>query len=293
MAYTSNPKAPKLRMAAVKLVRQGWSIRKVARHYGYAPSTVSRWVKKAPQDGRSVIPTESSRPHSHSKTTSPAVVSQIIQKRLETNRCCEVVHFLLGQDGVDVSLSTVKRWLGKTSLIKKKSKWKKYKKLIPRPDVNLPGDLVQIDTIHLDYNGTRYYVFTVLDVCSRWAYARFSYKCNTYEATKTIQLAQQAAPFLFRMIQSDHGPEFSRHFSKQLEAHNLKHRHSRVRTPNDNAHLERFNRTLQEECIYFLGWHPQPQAIIDAIPPYLFFYNHQRPHLSLNFLTPFTVLQSY
>ncbi len=293
MSYTSNPKAPKIRMEAVKLVRKGWSIRKVARYYGYAPSTVSRWVKKAPADGRSVIPTESSRPHTHPKTTDPEVVSKIIKKRLECNRCGEVVHYLLGKDGVSVSLSTVKRWLGKTSLIKKKSKWKKYKKIFPRPEVTKSGDLVQIDTIHLDYNGKKYYVFTVLDVYSRWAYARFSFKCNTYEAIKSIELAERDAPFVFEVVQSDHGPEFSRHFSKHLESINKRHRHSRVRTPNDNAHLERFNRTIQEECIFYLGWHPDPRKIIDALPEYLFFYNNKRPHLSLNFLTPAQVLQSY
>jgi len=37
MAYTSNPKLPKLRMEAVRLVRSGQSIRQVARHYGYEP----------------------------------------------------------------------------------------------------------------------------------------------------------------------------------------------------------------------------------------------------------------
>lgn len=293
MTYTTNPRAPRLRMEAVKLVRKGWSMRRVARYYGYAPSTISKWVKKAPSDGRSVIPTQSSRPHSHPRTTKPEIVEKIIQKRLETNRCCEVVHFLLGQDGTEVSLSTVKRWLGKTSLIKKKSKWKKYKQNPDRPISKKPGDLVQIDTIHLMYNDQKYYIFTVLDVQSRWAYARFSYKCNTHEAWKTIREAQKASPFVFQTIQSDNGSEFSRWFTDKLNSKKIPHRHSRVRKPNDNAHLERFNRTLQDECIYKLGWQPHPQQIIDALPLYLNFYNFNRPHLSLNFLTPYQVLLSY
>lgn len=293
MTYTTNPRAPKLRMEAVKLVRKGWSMRKVARYFGYAPSTISRWVKKAPFDGRSVIPTLSSRPHSHPKTTHPSVVKKVVQKRMECNRCCEVVHYLLGKDGVEVSLSTVKRWLGKTSLIKKKSKWKKYHQYPSRPLVSSPGDLVQVDTIHLMYNNTRYYIFTLIDVHSRWAYAKFSWKNNTHVAFHFVKEAQQKAPFSFHMIQSDHGPEFSRWFTAQLKAHNLSHRHSRVRKPNDNSHLERFNRTIQEECINLLGWMPSSQSIIQALPPYIHFYNHDRPHLSLNFLTPAQVLRSY
>ena len=130
MSYTTNPQAPRLRMQAVKLVRKGWSMRRVARHFGYAPSTISRWCKKAPEDNRSVIPTQSSRPNSHPHALSPKKVEQIVQKRLYCNRCCEVVHYLLRQDDISVSLSSVKRILGKTALLKKKSKWKKYKWLV-------------------------------------------------------------------------------------------------------------------------------------------------------------------
>jgi transposase-like protein len=66
MAYTTNPKLPKLRMEAVMRVRSGESIRAVSRHYGYEPSTVMRWVRKADRDflhGANSLPTESSRPH--------------------------------------------------------------------------------------------------------------------------------------------------------------------------------------------------------------------------------------
>ena len=47
MPYTTNPKMPKLRAKAVNLViLEGWSIRQVARHFGFNPSTISKWVKK-------------------------------------------------------------------------------------------------------------------------------------------------------------------------------------------------------------------------------------------------------
>ena len=57
--YTTNLFLPKVRMQAVMLVRRGWSIRKVARHLGVNPSTVSRWVKKAPKRGYLGIPSYS------------------------------------------------------------------------------------------------------------------------------------------------------------------------------------------------------------------------------------------
>ncbi len=87
-----------------------------------------------------------------------------------------------------------------------------------------------------------------------------------------------------RLLQSDHGAEFSRGFTKGVLRLGIAHRHSRVRQPNDNAHLERWNRTLQEECLIRLPrklavWHRE-------IPEYLRYYNSQRPHLDLNMKTP-------
>ncbi|MGH7926701.1 MAG: integrase core domain-containing protein, partial [Candidatus Binatia bacterium] len=60
-----------------------------------------------------------------------------------------------------------------------------------------------------------------------------------------MKAATEQSPFPFVLLQSDHGSEFSQKFTLEV---GVTHRHTRVRTPNDNAHLERFNRTIQEEC---------------------------------------------
>ena len=60
MAYTNSLERPRVRMEAVRLVRKGWSTRKVARHMGFNHSSIVRWVDRAPLDGRKIIPTESS-----------------------------------------------------------------------------------------------------------------------------------------------------------------------------------------------------------------------------------------
>ncbi|MBI4160446.1 MAG: DDE-type integrase/transposase/recombinase, partial [Candidatus Yanofskybacteria bacterium] len=38
----------------------------------------------------------------------------------------------------------------------------------------------------------------------------------------------------------DHGSEFSKWFTKVVEYSGVSHRHTRVRTPTDNGHIERF-----------------------------------------------------
>lgn len=88
-----------------------------------------------------------------------------------------------------------------------------------------------------------FYAYTLLDVPSWCAHASVLPKISTKASLRFVRAAQETFPFQF--LQSDNGPEFSRSFTERVH---LWHRHSRVRRPNDNAHLERFNRTIQEEC---------------------------------------------
>jgi transposase InsO family protein len=145
--------------------------------------------------------------------------------------------------------------------------------------------LVEADTIHVGRkDGSQLYIYTLLDVCSRWAYALPAPKIGAAGGAKFVLRAKNTAPFSFVTVQTDHGPEFSKYFSKKLTEQNVLHRHSRVRTPNDNAHLERFNRTIQEECIYRL---PHDLAVWEQeIPDYINYYNTERPHQGLDWLTP-------
>ena len=172
------------------------------------------------------------------------------------------------------------------NLLKKRSPWKRYHAPMMRPDVEKQGDLVQIDTIHLlNPEGHRVYVFTILDVYSRWAYARAYPRASTNAALRFIRQAEEIASFQFKVLQSDHGSEFSRNFSENICSI---HRHSRVRRPNDNAHLERFNRTIQEECLDDI-----PRNVIEinkALKRYLPYYNEKRLHFGLKLQTPMQVL---
>jgi transposase InsO family protein len=282
MAYTQNPYLPKVRQEAADLVSRGWSTRKVGRRFGIGSSTVSKWVKKAKRYGYHPIPTLSSRPKHHPKELSGELVWKIFQKRLVLKRSSEVVHKELLNEGTVVSVSSVKRTLDRSGLLKKRSPWKRHHTSLPRPDVTRQGDLVQVDTIHLlTPEGHRIYVFTLLDVYSRWAYARAYARANTRTALAFVGRAQQEAPFTFRTLQSDHGSEFSQNFTERIK---ITHRHSRVRRPNDNAHLERFNRTIQEECLDKV---PRTiRALNSALRRYVPYYNEKRLHFGIDLRAP-------
>lgn len=292
MPYSKNPYLPKVRQDAVNLVISGWSMRKVARHFGVEPSTISRWVERDPYHGLRPVPTRSSRPHHHPRELSRTVIEAIISIRKEHGRCAEIVHKEMLARGFLVSFSSVNRTLERNGLIKKRSPWKRWHVSLPRPEAKNAGDLIEIDTIHVGpADEHRIYVYTLLDVFSRWAHAKPSTRINTHRSLKFVTEAQERSRFLFETIQSDHGPEFSTYFSEHIQVRGLVHRHSRVRQPNDNAHLERFNRTIQEECLDRI---PKTlRAYRKEIPEYLRYYNTERMHLGLGAKTPLQVLRSY
>ncbi|MBI5140081.1 MAG: DDE-type integrase/transposase/recombinase [Candidatus Vogelbacteria bacterium] len=291
MAYTTNPKMPKVRRDAVRLVRyRGWSIRKVARYLGFEASTISRWCKKDPTGGWHEIPTGSSQPNKSPRALPREIVTEIIKERIGRRRCAEHVHHALKSRGVVVSLSSVKRTLDRCHLLKKRSLWKRPHDATPRPEAAYAVALLEIDTIHILLpDSSRMYIYTIIDLYSRWAYAKVVNRIGAEPSVRFIRRAIKASPFLFKMVQSDNGSEFSIWFTHGLRTMNVVHRHSRVRQSNDNAHIERFNRTIQEECL-----DRTPHTVLKfrkAISEYLSYYNSERSHMGINYQTPLQVLR--
>ncbi len=282
MPYTKNPHMPKVRRDAVYMVKRGFSKEEVGRKFGVGSSTICKWVKKAKIWGYGAIPTLSSKPKHHPRQLSNELVWKIFQTRIKNKRCAEVVHQELINQGIKTSLSSVKRTLDRHGLLKKRSPWKRYHPHIDRPYPLKAGDSVQIDTIHLMVDEKhRIYIFVLIDVFSRWVYAKCYGKMNSRICLDFVREAQRHTSFKFKMLQSDHGPEFGKWFVAQIKKD---HRYTRIGKPNDNAHIERFNRTLQEECLDKL---PKDVSKINCeLEKYLRYYNHRRLHMGINLKTP-------
>lgn len=289
MAYTTNPRLPRLRAKAVDMVRSGRSMSEVARYFGYTKGAVSKWCAKAPLGGTWEIPTESSRPHHHPNELPDEIVDAIIACKKKIGRCSNVVHRQLNDEGIKVCLNSVKRKLDNAGLIKKRSPWKRVHLSIQRPEALKPGDLVMVDTIHLMINDRkRIYVYTLIDVYSRWTYAWATEKIGAAKSVKFVKRAQREATFKFNCIQSDNCSEFTQHFSERIKT---LHRHSRIRKPNDNSYVERFNRTLKEECLR--NFQRDVRVINKALPAYLEYYNTERLHMGIDFKTPSSLVQCF
>lgn len=285
MPYTSNPYIGKVRRLAVNDVRLGRLTQaQAARKYGVTRSAVCKWVKKASPDHREFIETKPSRPRSHPNQLDPSVVNRIIELRIRLKRCAPVIHAHLRKEGIKVSLSSVARVFRRYGLTAKKKRAKWMIK-VPRPTSDRPGVLVQADTIHIvkkDYS--RFFIYTVLDTFTRLGYAEYRRRITQETSISVVKKANNYFGFPFQVIQTDNGSEFKQRFSFRLARNQIKVRHSRVRKPNDNAHIERFNRTLQEEC--FNSRMPNERTVSKQLKEYITYYNQERLHLSLNCMTP-------
>lgn len=267
---------PRLRRdVAYYALRHG--VRPASRHFRIPPGTITKWVKKAKVIGHHPIPTKSSRPHAHAKQLDTQIVKRIVTLRLAYKRTSEIIHAMLLREGISVSLNSVRRTIDRHGLMKKRSPWKRFHPHVDRPQAENPGALIQIDTIHTMQSAKkRMYTFVLIDVYSRWVYAKSYQKMNARTTLKFVREAERRASFRFGMLQSDHGPEFGKWFVEQIQK---EHRYTRIGKPNDNAHIERMNRTLQEECLD--KQLRTPEAFNGALKKYLPYYNNERLHLGI------------
>lgn len=320
MAYSTNPNLPRARALALKLlINDGLPLQMVANKCGVSRSTIWRWKLKWQELNSNVqlenfnrpsrelgstfrfaalkwlIPTHSSRPKRSPNAVPEPIVELVLALRQLLKRCAEVVWFHLANDnGVHISLSSVRRILQRHHYISGRKKRVRRDNPI-RPFVTKPGELIQTDTIHYvcPFTKRRKYVYTVIDLYTRMTYAEVHSHIRPIIAARAITKAQKRFGFGFNMVQSDNGPEFSRYFENTLAKVGIATRHSRLHRPNDNAHIERFNRTIQEECLgRYLDFSIPNQKIQTKLENYLEFYNTKRVHLSLQYRTPAQMLQS-
>jgi transposase InsO family protein len=150
------------------------------------------------------------------------------------------------------------------------------------------GHLVALDTIERFVNGVRRYVITFEDVHSRFGFAWAATSHASKAAEEFFNLCLKVFPYPITYTLTDNGSEFKKHFSARLSALHLTHYHTYPKTPKMNAHVERFNRTLQEE---FVDFHANllltPDVFNRKLMDYLAFYNTERVHFAFgNKLSP-------
>lgn len=151
------------------------------------------------------------------------------------------------------------------------------------------GHCVALDSIELRAQSDRRYVITCIDLHSHFAWAWATRSHASAAAAQFFRLIQTVFPFAIEAVLTDNGSEFQRHFATALADRLFTHWHTFPKTPKMNAHCERFNRTVQEECV---DYHHDLLFLNDLtdfnleLLRWLAWYNLERPHFSLTIPIP-------
>ena len=243
---------------------------KASRKYGVSLSSVKRWCKR--YDGRwETLVERSHRPHSHPNRHTPKEERQIQNsfKKLYERYGWDGVYSDLIRKGYKRSYSGMV-YAAKRLGLKEKTKVKK-RSIVQRkyPEIQTPGEKVQIDVKEVPYNclrgkvlrdGKHMYQWTAIDECTRMRYV-YGFEEHTPEnSVRFLKKLIKAFPFKIQTIQTDNGTEFTYKyisedrqcpFDKALTKLGIKHKLIPPRTPWHNGKVERSHRNDQR---YFYDW---------------------------------------
>ena len=171
-------------------------------------------------------------------------------------------------------------------IVRKKKRVKKLRRKCYKPKE--PGDLVQIDSIAIFSEGVKRYLITGIDLCTKFAFAMAFEKLNSRNSKMFFCKFLEVTPFKIKRIQTDNGKEFEKDFKKYIRGQPIIHYHTYPRRPQSNGGIERFNRTIQEQFVYW-----EKEVLVDDIyafnkklMEYLIWYNTKKPHRAINKLAP-------
>ena len=154
--------------------------------------------------------------------------------------------------------------------------------------VERPNQVWVSDITTFKFRSKSYYICVIIDLFSRRVLSyRISCKSSTQLLTKTFKEAYtERKPSRNLMFHSDRGAQYmSYSFVRLLESLNIKQSFSGKSNPYDNAVAESFFSTLKKEELYRRHYTSEAD-LMRGIQRYMVFYSTERPHSTLNYLTP-------
>ena len=280
------------------VIEQGATRKEAAAAFRVSNKTAAKWIVRFRVAGIAGLQDRSSRPHRSPRRLPDSLADHVVQLRRQRLPGYLIAH------RTGLSPASVSRILRRARL----SRWRD---LNPPPPVQryereTPGEL-----LHLDIKGmTRFSevrlrgdgrlrgkqkhpgflaLHVAIDDHSRIA---FTQMLPDQKAETTIQFLNSAVAFYaalgiaVRALLTDNGSCYrSAPFRQACQHMQLKHHRTRPYTPRTNGKAERFIQTALREWAYAKHWINSDQRD-ENLQPWTDYYNHQRPHGSLNYKPP-------
>lgn len=150
---------------------------------------------------------------------------------------------------------------------------------------------IQVDTIVKLVDGVRYYFYSGIDTKGKFALSLPYKTLNSLNTLDFFTKLQYVYPISVKGVQTDNGLEFQGVFDEFLKKGNIPHYFTYPRCPRINGVIERYQRSLKEEFINLnLELLYDPKEFSSKLASYLLFFNTQRVHQGINYMTPMQFL---
>ena len=283
-------------MDTVTQIQVAWELKKagrttdqIAEQLGKHRATVYRWFTgirmrgirgyltyfKAAKKGRRI------------RKTHGYVEQRVLSLRREYRECCgDKLVYLLAQEGISLSRSTVYRLLNKHLTLRKHHRQPQGG---PVQQASGPRQVIQLDTLDL---GTLY-AYTAIDTFTREAQLVIRPSLQAEDGRAALERIMA----LFgrcRVLQTDGGSEFKAECAQAMPRYADQHRIARAYKKNEQAFIEAFNGTLRREEFGHTPFQPSDLALAQQrADAFLEYYHFKRPHMALNMLTPAKFAESH
>lgn len=269
---------------------------------GVSKATFYRWAARLEAGGVAALEPRSRRP----KRPTPPTVRRRIREAVEALRRDstsgkEKLVVLLARQGLHASASTIGRCLrdlfarGVIDRYAPRGRARTARPKPPRPHAvrtpkrltaHQPGDVLQVDTLHIEWTHASWRQFSGIDLATRHASALLTSRATSRNATRFLQQLLATSPYPIRAIQVDQGSEYKDAFEDACARLGITLYENHARAPQQNAHVERLQRTFRDEFYRRTPLPPDLTTANKALQSYLHHYNHHRPHAGLRYLTP-------
>lgn len=279
---------PVFRAKLMAMHDEGVSLSALSSEFGVARQVLSRWWSRYAVDDIAGLAPQSRRPHE-----SPTRISRRLQQRILRLRTRRLSAVRIGHE-LGVGHSSVQRVLeqhGQNQLPwPVRPKPRRYEK-------QRPGELIHIDLKYLPAlrNARNDFEFAAIDDFSREAVVSIGTEATSVAAATFLEHVAATLPYAIEAVLTDNAFAFTmRHarfsdrqtrFQQVCAALGIRHYLLRPYAPQSNGKVERFFRTINDECLHV---HPlfTFAARSRAVERFVRYYNHERPHLSLGGMTP-------
>jgi putative transposase len=264
--------------------RSGWSAERTLKVLGVSRSTYYRQIRPSPESAGSVckVALDAVLPSEREAVIAFARNHPGLRHRALTWK-------MIDEDVVCLAPSSVYRILSAEGLIEP---WSmpvvRHRGELPARPVRV-NELWQTDLRYVRVNRKNYYLLAFLDVFSRYVvHHELLEMMDGLSVSNAAQTALEKLPEAERSsvrIQSDNGSPFvSGEFARTLARNGVGHHRIHPHTPEQNAFIERFMRTLGEAL-------PENEldayeTACDTIDELIDWYNTERIHSGIGYVTP-------